>query len=98
MKKNNLKNKVICIILARGGSKGLKDKNLINLSGKPLIAYSIEASKMSKYISRTIVSTDSEKIKKIALSYQAEVPFVRPHKFSQDSSTYSQQFEISNNA
>ena len=87
MKKNKLKNKVICIILARGGSKGLKDKNLINLSGKPLIAYSIEASKMSKYISRTIVSTDSEKIKKIALSYQAEVPFVRPHKFSQDSST-----------
>ena len=59
----NSHGKTVAIIMARGGSKGLPRKNVQPLNGKPLIAYSIEAAKMSKYVSRIIVSTDSEKIK-----------------------------------
>jgi len=78
---------IISIILAREGSKGLKNKNIIDLCGKPLISFTIEASKMSKYISRTIVSTDCEKTKEISLSYGAEVPFLRPSEISNDLAT-----------
>ena len=52
---------IACIIPARSGSKGLPNKNIINILGYPLIAYSVIASKLSKKIDRTIVSTDSEK-------------------------------------
>jgi CMP-N,N'-diacetyllegionaminic acid synthase len=79
--------KVVSIILARKGSKGLKNKNIVNLAGRPLIFYTIEASKLSKYISRTIVSTDSNKIKSVAKSCGAEVPFIRPKEYSKDQST-----------
>ena len=58
-------NKVLGIIPARGGSKGLPGKNLKNLGGKPLIAWSIEEVKKSKYIDRCIVSTDDEGIAQV---------------------------------
>ena len=58
--------KYTCYIFARGGSKGIKNKNIINLNGKPLIFYTIREAKKSKFIKRIVVSTDSEKIKSIA--------------------------------
>lgn len=60
------KQKILALIPARGGSKGIKDKNIISLAGKPLIAYSIEAAKKSKYIDSIVVTTDSEKIAEVA--------------------------------
>ena len=63
----------IAIIPARSGSKGLKDKNIIDICGKPLIAYSIEAAVKSKIFSRIIVSTDSKLYGSIAEQYGAEV-------------------------
>lgn len=82
-----MKNKVICLIPARSGSKGIPNKNILPIKGHPLIAYSIMASKLSKYIDRTIVSTDSPKIADIALYYGAEVPFLRPTELAKDTST-----------
>lgn len=75
---------MIAIIPARGGSKGLPGKNLRNLNGKPLIAYTIEAALKSKYITRLILSTDDVKIAKIAKQYGAEVPFMRPSHLATD--------------
>ena len=74
--------KPICIIPARGGSKRIKNKNIINFLGKPLIYYSIKAARDAKIFSRIIVTTDSLKIKKIALKYGAEVPFIRENRLS----------------
>ena len=74
----------IAIIPARGGSKRIKNKNLLNFYGKPLIAYSIIAARKSKLFKRIIVSTDSKKIKKISEKYGAEVPFIRPKSISGD--------------
>lgn len=79
---NNLK--VLALIPARGGSKGVKDKNIISLAGKPLIAYTIEAAKKSIYINDIVVSTDSAKIATVALEYGAEVPFMRPQELATD--------------
>ena len=78
---------ILCIIPARSGSKGIIDKNIIDYNGKPLLAWSIIQAKNSKYKMKIIVSTDSEKYKKIALEYGAEVPFLRPPEISQDLST-----------
>lgn len=72
------------VIPARGGSKGIKNKNLYDLSGKPLISYTIEAAKKSKLITDFIVSTDSLEIKKVSEEYGAEVPFIRPAHLSND--------------
>ena len=77
-------NKIIAIIPARGGSKSIPKKNIINIGGHPLIAYSIAAAKLSELISRVIVSTDSQEIAEIAKRYGAEVPFLRPKKFATD--------------
>ena len=77
---------VFSLIPARGGSKRVPKKNIKPLGGYPLIAYSIAASKLSKQIKRTIVSTDSLEIAEIAKRYGAEVPFLRPAKFAQDNS------------
>lgn len=83
----NLKNKkIIALIPARGGSKSIPKKNIINLGGYPLIAYSIAVAKLSKIISRIIVSTDSKEIAEIAKHYGAEVPFLRPAEFATDMS------------
>jgi len=78
--------KIIALIPARGGSKSIPKKNIIDLEGYPLIAFSIAAAKLSKSISRIIVSTDSEEIAEISRAYGAEVPFLRPKKFAQDTS------------
>lgn len=78
---------IIAIIPARSGSKSVVDKNIKILSGYPLIAYSIAAAKLCKNIDRVIVSTDSQKYAEIAKNYGAEVPFIRPSKFSKDTST-----------
>jgi CMP-N,N'-diacetyllegionaminic acid synthase len=79
--------KVLAIIPARGGSKGIPHKNIQNLAGKPLISYTILAAKKSKYIDKIVVSTDDEKTAKISISYGAEVPSLRPKKISQDDSS-----------
>lgn len=85
MKLNKLK--PICIIPARGGSKRIKNKNILNFFGKPLIYYSIRAAINSKLFSRVIVSTDSLKIQKIAKKYGAEIPFLRSKELSNDNAT-----------
>lgn len=75
---------IIALIPARGGSKSIPKKNIVPLKGFPLIAYSIIAGKLSKYISRVIVSTDSPEVAHIAEQYGAEVPFLRPAEFATD--------------
>jgi len=83
-----LKNqKIICIIPARKGSKGLKDKNIKKLQNIPLIAWSILAAKKCKMIDEIIVSTDSKKISNIAKKYGANVPFLRPKNLATDRSS-----------
>ncbi len=79
--------KTICIIPARGGSKGIKNKNLQLLNKKPLIYYPIQAAKKSKICDEIFVTTDSKKIANIAKKYGATVPFLRQKKFSKSSTT-----------
>jgi len=79
--------KVLAVIPARGGSKGIPSKNIKVLHGKPLIAWSIDEGKKSKYIDKLIVSTDSEKIAEVAKKYGAEVPFMRPAELASDTAT-----------
>ena len=74
----------LAIIPARGGSKGIPHKNIMDLCGKPLISYSIEAAKRSKYIDYVLVSTDDVGIKEVSMKYGANVPFLRPEKISSD--------------
>ena len=78
---------MIAIIPARSGSKRVRNKNIRDLSGHPLIAYSIKACLLSKEIKRVVVSTNCSDIAKIALSYGAEIPFLRPDEISQDGSS-----------
>ncbi len=78
---------VVAIIPARSGSKSVKDKNLAQLSGYPLIAYSIVAARMSKRIDRVLFSTDSEEYAALGRHYGAEAPFLRPAELSTDQST-----------
>lgn len=77
---------VVAIIPARGGSKGVKGKNVRPLGGHPLIAWSIVAGQACPDIGRVVVSTDSEEIAEIARSYGADVPFMRPAEFAADRS------------
>ncbi|HEY4486802.1 MAG TPA: acylneuraminate cytidylyltransferase family protein [Candidatus Paceibacterota bacterium] len=79
-----MSSRIIAIIPARGGSKGLPGKNIIPLGGKPLIAHSIEVAKQSKRIERIIVTTDDVAIAEVAKKYGAEVPFIRPTELAQD--------------
>lgn len=79
--------KVVALIPARGGSKSIPRKNLIELGGKPLIAWSIEHALQSKLIERVIVSTDDSEIAEVASVYGAEVPFMRPSRYSTDDAT-----------
>ena len=82
-----MKKNILGVTLARGGSKGIKNKNLTKINGKPLIYFTIKEAKKCTKITNYIVSTDSNKIKKVAERYKAEVPFTRPKKFSKDNST-----------
>jgi len=81
------KEDIVAIIPARGGSKSIPHKNTIDLDGFPLLAYSIAAARLSKLITRIIVSTDNAEIADIALKFGAEVPFLRPKKYATDKST-----------
>lgn len=80
--------KILAVIPARGGSKGVKDKNIRILNGKPLIAWTIEQAKHSKYIDRLIVSTDDHKIAQVSKHYGSEV-MMRPAQLAQDDSPTS---------
>lgn len=82
------KHKILCIIPARGGSKRIKNKNIINFHNKPLIYWTIKSAKKSKYIDKIIVSTDSKKIKKISEFYGVEVPFLRERAADDKSSVH----------
>jgi len=75
---------VLALIPARGGSKSIPRKNIKPLAGFPLIAYSIAAGIAAETVTRVIVSTEDEQIAKIAKSYGAEVPFLRPAEFALD--------------
>jgi len=79
--------KILGVITARGGSKGIPRKNIKDLAGKPLIAYTIEVGRKSKYLTRCILSSDDEEIIEISKSYGADAPFVRPESLAQDKST-----------
>lgn len=81
------KKKILCIVPARSGSKGLKNKNILKIKGKELIYYPIKAAIKSKYIDYVLFSSDSKKYIKIAEKYDAKCPFIRPKKFSYDKST-----------
>ncbi|MBD1383011.1 acylneuraminate cytidylyltransferase family protein [Metabacillus arenae] len=74
----------LAVIPARGGSKGIPKKNIIELKGKPLIHYTIEAAKSSKFIDDVIVTTDSEEIASVAKEAGAEIPFIRPAELASD--------------
>lgn len=77
---------IVGFIFARGGSKGVPGKNIRLLAGKPLIAYAIVTAFQSQFIDRVVVSTDDEKIARIAQDFGAEVPFVRPKELAQNNS------------
>ncbi len=78
--------KILAIIPARGGSKGLPRKNIIDLNGKPLIAWTIEASLNSKYISKTVVSSDDDEILNISEKYNSET-IKRPSELALDTTS-----------
>jgi len=87
MKDLYIKNEVWSIVPARSGSRGIKKKNLQKILGYSLLNYTISASKKSKHIIRTFVSTDSEAFRSEALRCGAEVPFLRSKKNSSDTAT-----------
>jgi N-acylneuraminate cytidylyltransferase/CMP-N,N'-diacetyllegionaminic acid synthase len=79
--------RVLGLVPAREGSKGLKDKNVIDFLGRPLMAWSIDAGVKSKYVDRIIVSTDSKSYAEVAKNYGAEVPFIRPKTLAEDNTS-----------
>jgi N-acylneuraminate cytidylyltransferase len=85
--------KVMALIIARGGSQRVPNKNIRPLAGRPLIAYSIEAAKRSRYVNRILVSTDNDAIAEVALKEGAEAPFRRPAEISRSHSTELQAVE-----
>jgi N-acylneuraminate cytidylyltransferase len=76
--------KVLAVIPARGGSKGVPRKNIRPLAGKSLLAWSVEAARESRYIDRLIISSDDEEIIKVAREAGCEAPFVRPAELARD--------------
>jgi CMP-N,N'-diacetyllegionaminic acid synthase len=90
--------KYLAVIPARSGSKGLKDKNIIDLNGKPLIYYTIKSALDSKRFDEIMVSTDSEKYAEISRKYGAQVPFLRSENMASDSaSSWDTVREVLNN-
>ena len=80
---------ILGITLARGGSKSIIKKNIINIKSKPLIYYTIKEALKSKYISDYIVSTDDLEIANVAKKYGVNIPFIRPKKYSNDKASSS---------
>jgi CMP-N-acetylneuraminic acid synthetase len=80
--------RVLGIITARGGSKGIPGKNVIKLGQKPLIQYTVEAAKASKLLDRFILSTDCDIIARVAMDSGCEVPFMRPVALAHDTSAH----------
>ncbi len=83
---NYKKNKILCLICARSGSKGVKNKNIKKFHGKPLIYWTIKQAKSLPEIKDVFISTDSKKIVNVAKKYGAKVPFLRPKKLAKDNS------------
>ncbi|WP_139062656.1 cytidylyltransferase domain-containing protein [Selenomonas sp. oral taxon 149] len=83
------RSKLLAVLPARGGSKGIPKKNIRLLGGKPLIAYTIEAAKGVSAIDRLIVSTDDAEIAEVAREYGADVPFLRPKELAGDAAPVS---------
>lgn len=88
-----MSNEILAIIPARGGSKGLKRKNILNFMGKPLISHTIEQAKNSNYISRIVVSTEDEEIAAVSKEYGAEIPFMRLNELADDFSSINEVIE-----
>ena len=78
--------KILPLIPARGGSKGVKNKNIHEVNNKPLIQYTIETAISTNIFDHIFVSTDSEKIAEVSLKLGAKVPFIRPESLAQDES------------
>ena len=76
--------KVLAVVPARGGSKGLPRKNILDLAGRPLIAWTLAAAQQSRLIDRCVVSTDDEEIAAVARAHGGDVPFMRPAELSTD--------------
>lgn len=76
--------KVLGIVTARGGSKGIPYKNITNVNGKPLLYYTAESALASKYLSKTILSTDDKEIASVGRELGLEVPFLRPDALAMD--------------
>ncbi|GIX18286.1 MAG: hypothetical protein KatS3mg119_2472 [Rhodothalassiaceae bacterium] len=76
--------RILALIPARGGSKGVPGKNIRPLAGRPLIAWTIEAARASRFIDRVVLSSDNEDICRIAAAYGCEVPFRRPPALARD--------------
>ena len=78
--------KILAVIPARGGSKGVPRKNIIEVGGHPLIKYTIDCGKNSKYLDRVVISTEDLLIKKVAEENEGDVPFLRPKELAEDTS------------
>ena len=78
---------ITALIPARQGSKGIKNKNIKDINGEPLLVWTIKSALKSKYINKVVVSTDSKKIANISSKFGVNVPGLRPKKFSRDTST-----------
>lgn len=78
--------KILAVIPARGGSKGVPRKNIIEVGGHPLIKYTIDCGKNSKYLDRTVISTEDLLIKRVAEENGGDVPFLRPKELAEDTS------------
>lgn len=78
--------KTLALVPARGGSKSIPKKNIVDLNGRPLISYCLDAIKKSRSVDRIVVTTDNDEIAKIAKEYGADVPFMRPAELAQDNS------------
>ncbi len=81
---NNLRQNLTAFIFARGGSKGIPNKNIQPLNGVPLIGYAIRSALESQYISRVVVSTDCQKIAAVSRDFGAQTPFIRPEELALD--------------
>jgi CMP-N,N'-diacetyllegionaminic acid synthase len=81
--------KVLAVITARGGSKGAPGKNIAIVGGRPMIAWTIEAARQSKRLSRVILSTEDDEIARVSKTWGVEVPFLRPPELARDDSPHA---------